>query len=227
MTDGGVVALAQSGTAPGTTQFDQWDLRTRLRERPADLLDLQPGRPVELSGPPGFGLTRLGYGMLSEVSRQAPVAILDVRGWASPAAAWEAGVDRMVVVRCGDARLWPRVLAALVDGVPAVYAEVPTGVRDADLRRISALARNRQSRLVLRPLRGALTAGVSHLRIRAEQVVWSGTDAGHGRLGHRRLVLEASGKATGGISRTVQVDDTGRHEGLRVLDGSASMQVTG
>lgn len=202
-----------------TTSVDRWDLRTRVHERSEDLFVLQPGRPVELSGPPGFGLTRLGYGMLAEVSRRAPVAILDVRGWASPMAAWETGVEQMAVVRCGDERLWPRVMAALCDGVPAVYAEVPDGVRDADLRRIAALARNRQSRLVLRPLRGMLTAGVTHLRIRAEEVHWSGTGRGHGRLGERRLVLEATGKATGGMRRIVEIGAGGTAAGTGIVAG--------
>ena len=213
------MAVAQLGARDGAgVGFDRWDLRTRVHEPSEELFVLQPGRPVELSGPAGFGLTRLGYGMLADVSRRAPVAILDVRGWASPAAAWETGVEQMVVVRCGDDRLWPRVMAALCDGVPAVYAEVPGGVRDAELRRIAALARNRQARLVLRPLRGMLTAGVSHLRIRAEEVHWSGTGRGHGRLGERRLVLEATGKATGGMRRVLEVGDPGSG-GLLVVDG--------
>jgi len=195
---------------------DRWDLRTRVQERDGGLLSLQPGRPVELSGPAGFGLTRLGYRMLVETSRSAPVAILDVRGWASPAAAWEAGVERLVVVRCPDPRMWSRVLAALVDGVPAVYAEVPSGIRDQDLRRLAGLVRSRQTRLALRPVEGDLPAGVGYLRLRARAVRWEGTDGGHGRLTARRLVLEASGKGAAGMSRQIEVDDAGTHD-LRVV----------
>ncbi|MDX1448557.1 MAG: hypothetical protein R3246_05785, partial [Acidimicrobiia bacterium] len=114
-------AVVESVETSAPSIADRWDLRTRIQEH-TDLLTLQPGRPVELVGPPGFGLTRIGYRMLAEPSRTAPVAILDVRGWASPLAAWETGVDAPVFVRCADPRLWPRVAAALVEGVPALYA---------------------------------------------------------------------------------------------------------
>ena len=134
--------------------MDRWDLSTRVQEPIHDLLSVQPGRPVELSGPPGYGLTRLGFRMLTAESQIAPVVGVDVRGWMSPKAAWETGVvqERLVLVRCADPKLWPRVTAALVEGIRAVYAEVPVGVRDADLRRLTALARARQMRLVLRPI---------------------------------------------------------------------------
>lgn len=200
---------------------DRWDLRTRVRERDVDLFSPQPGRPVELSGPVGFGLTRLGYRMLVETSRRAPVAIVDVRGWASPSAAWETGVERMVVVRCPDPKTWPRVLAALVDGVPAVYAEVPRGIRDHDLRRLAAVVRSRQARLVLRPVGGDLPSGIGYLRLRAREVRWEGTDGGVGRLAARRLVLEASGKGAAGIERRIEVDDAGTHD-LRVVSELAA-----
>ena len=199
---------------------DRWDLRTRVREGDGDLLVLQPGRPVELTGPVGFGLTRIGYRMLAEPSRVAPVAILDVRGWASPLAAWESGVESPVFVRCADPSVWPRVLAALLEGVPAVYAEVPKGVRDQDLRRLAALARARQGRVALRPVAGGLPTGVGHLRLRAREVHWEGPEGGHGRLRGRRIVLEASGKGAAGTTRTMEVDDAGTHD-MRVVSDLA------
>ncbi len=182
------------------------------------LLAVERGRPVELVGAAGLGLTRVGLGLLAEPSRTGPVAVVDVRGWVSPAAAWEAGVDesRLVVVRCPDPALWPKVVAALLEGVPGVLAEVPAGVRDADLRRLAALARARGSRVVLRPLRGELAPGVSHLRLRGVEVAWEGADGGHGRLGRRRLVLEASGKGAGGMLRQLVVEDAGADD-LRVV----------
>ncbi|MGD2103405.1 MAG: hypothetical protein PVG83_14330, partial [Acidimicrobiia bacterium] len=64
------------------------------------LLDLQPGRIVELSGTPGAGLTRIGLRLLAPHSRLAPVVALDTRGWISPEAAWETGVlpERLIIV---------------------------------------------------------------------------------------------------------------------------------
>lgn len=200
---------------------DRWDLRTRLHQPEADLFLLQPGRPVELTGHAGFGLTRIGYRMLAEPSRTAPVVILDVRGWASPQAAWETGVESPIFVRCSDPGLWPRVVAALVEGVPAMYAEVPHGVRDQDLRRLAGLIRARQGKVAFRPLAGELPSGVGFLRLRAREVRWEGPDGGHGRLRGRRLVLEAAGKGVGGMTRTIEVDDAGTHD-LRVVSDLAA-----
>ncbi len=200
--------------------MDRWDLSTRVQERAGDLLNVQPGRPVELSGPPGYGLTRLGFRMLTAESHIAPVVGIDVRGWMSPKAAWETGVvqERLVLVRCPDPDVWPRVTAALIEGVRAVYAEVPAEVRDADLRRLTALTRARQMRLVLRPLSERLPSGVAHLRLRAMGVAWDGPDRGHGRLQTRKLVLEASGRGASGMVQRIEVEDAGE-DALRVVSG--------
>lgn len=189
---------------------------------PATLLSLQPGRVVELAGPAGMGLTRLGLHMLVEPSSVAPVVAADVRGWLSPRAAWEVGVDRdrLVVVRCPEPRLWPQVMAALCEGVRAIYAELPAGVSERDLRRLTALARARGTALALRPLRGSLPSGTVHLRLQAVEVRWEGSDRGHGRLERRRLVLEASGRGAAGMVRRIEVEDDGE-SGVRVVPGLA------
>lgn len=160
--------------------------------------------------------------MLTAESQIAPVVGVDVRGWMSPKAAWETGVvqERLVLVRCADPELWPRVTAALIEGVRAVYAEVPVGVRDADLRRLTALVRARQMRLVLRPISDGLPSGVAHLRLRAMGVAWEGPDRGHGRLLTRKLVLEASGKGASGMVQRIEVEDAGE-DAVRVVSGLA------
>jgi hypothetical protein len=172
---------------------------------------LEPGRVTGLIGFPGSGLTRLALSLLATPSRTGMVAVVDVRGWLCPVAAWEVGIDpeRLVVIRCSDRTTWPRVTAALVEGFPAVYAEVPRGIADADLRRLGALARSRRSALALRPVAGDLPGGVLHLRVEAEAVVWQGVEQGHGALLRRRLVLRVSGKGAAGIARTIEVDDEG------------------
>lgn len=215
--------------AGGVEAVDRWDLSTRIQQQQTDLLSVQPGRPVELSGPPGYGLTRLGYRMLSDESQMAPVVGLDVRGWISPKAVWEAGVvgERLVIVRCADPKLWPRVAAALVEGVRAVFAEVPVGVRDADLRRLAALSRARQMRLILRPVGDGLPSGVAFLRLRAAGVSWEGTDRGYGRLERRRLVLEASGKGASGMVQRIEVDDSGAVTGEEGSDENVMRVVSG
>jgi hypothetical protein len=158
---------------------------------------LSPGQVVGLEGPTGLGLTRLGLSLLAAPSRVGMVVALDVRGWLSPASAWEVGVipDRLVLIRCDDRKLWSQVAAAVLEGVAAVYAEVPAGVGEQQLRRLAALNRARRAALMLRPLGGDLPSGIAHLRLRSKGVSWEGVDGGHGRLTRRRISLEISGKS--------------------------------
>lgn len=174
-------------------------------------LRLQPGRITELVGDPGTGLTRIGLRLLAEHSRVATVVVLDTRGWVSPEAAWETGVltERLVIVRCDDLVLWPKVTAALLEGIRAVYAEVPARAREHDIRRLAALARARGVAMAMRSMGRGLPSGVAHLRLRAIGVTWEGADRGHGRLKRRRLMLEASGKGAAGITRRFEVEDEG------------------
>lgn len=188
----------------------------------ASPLQLEPGRIVGLVGHPGFGLTRVGLSLLAAKAGKSPVAYLDVRGWLSPLAAWESGVspDQLVVVRCDDPVRWGRALMALLEGVGWIYAEVPKGVKEAQLRRIAGLVRSRRSSLILRPVNGDLPSGVAFMRLQAAAVDWSGTDRGHGRLAARQLSLSASGKATRGMSRLIQLEDDGT-DALRLVSGLA------
>jgi hypothetical protein len=189
---------------------------------PEGLLSLRPGEVVGLIGSAGFGLTRLGLSMLADPGIAGPVAYLDVRGWLSPPAAWEAGIapERLVVIRCADPVQWGRAAAALLEGVQALYAEVPRAVKDAHLRKLQALTRARRSALILRPLRGDLPSGLAQLRLTAREIAWSGTDRGHGRLASRRLRLEATGKATRGMPRLIEVEDHGA-DALHLVPGLA------
>lgn len=175
------------------------------------ILALQPGRITELTGDTGLGLTRLGLKLLARPSGRSHVVALDVKGWLSPLAAWEVGVEshRLVVVRCSDSAMWPQVAAVLMEGVRAMYAEVPASISDHHLRRLAALARARRVGVALRPLGEGLPGGIAHLKLRAVGVRWEGPDAGHGRLERRRLVMEASGKAVGGMTRRIEVMDDG------------------
>jgi hypothetical protein len=172
-------------------------------------LELEAGKVIGLVGTPGFGLTRLGLGLLRD--QPGWVACVDVRGWLSPVALWEVGVsaDRVVVVRCSDPRRWPQVTAALVEGMQAVYAEIPPGVATPMLRRLGALARARSTPVVLRPVEGDIPAGITHLRLEAQEIVWEGVEQGRGRLRDRRFTLVATGKGVGGIRHILEVEDDG------------------
>ena len=109
---------------------------------------------------------------------------------------------------------------------PRTVVAYDLGVKETMLRPIGALARSRGAAVLLRPLGGDLPAGLAHLRLEAQQVSWEGADAGHGRLRRRRLVVEASGKATGGMRRLYEVEDDGAHS-LRVVPGLAPAPALG
>ncbi len=189
---------------------------------PEDVLDtifsLAPGQIAGLSGLPGSGLTRVGLAMLAPYTARGPLAYLDVRGWASPLAAWELGIDpeHFIVVRTGSVVTWARTVATLLDGVQAVYAEIPHGVKDPAIRTLAARARTRRTPLVLRPLDGKLPQGILHLHLEAREVTWEGTDRGHGVLERRLALFDASGKAMRGMERTIEVEDDGTND-LRVV----------
>jgi len=192
--------------------------RQRDFEYAKDMLSLAPGQIAGLSGIPGSGLTRIGMSLLAPYAVRGPLVYLDVRGWASPMAAWEMGIEpeRFVVVRSSDVVTWSRIVATLLDGVRGVYAEVPTGLRDQALHKLAAKARAKRTPLVLRPVTGKLPSGVAHLNLEAREVLWEGTEAGHGNLTNRRTLLVASGKATRGMVRTIEVEDDGTND-LRVV----------
>lgn len=153
-----------------------WQLEAGNSEPDADqrsqLPTVGPGQVAVLAGEPGLGMTRLGLVMLSGYTG-GTVAYLDVRGWLSPVAAWEVGIepDRLVIARCHEVVRWGRAAAALLDGATAVLAEVPAGVKDASIRKLAALARNRGTTLLLRPIGRAVPIGVAHLVLEARDRV--------------------------------------------------------
>ena len=113
-----------------------------------------------------------------------------------------------------------KTLDVLLEGVGWIYAEVPRGVKEAQLRRIAGLVRARRSSLILRPVQGDLPGGVAFLHLQAREVEWEGTAAGHGRLTVRSISFTASGKATRGMTRRIDLEDNGT-DTLRVVSGLA------
>ena len=185
---------------------------------------LAPGQVAVLHGDPGLGMTRLGLVMLSGYTG-GTVAYLDVRGWLSPVAAWEVGIEpeRLVIARCPEVVRWGRAAAALLDGATAVLAEVPVGANDASIRKLAALARNRGTPLMLRPIGRAAPSGVAHLMLEARETVWRGAGEGHGRIGQRTIRITASGKVMKGMTRTIEMEDDGSNA-LRVVSGVAASE---
>ncbi len=162
-------------------------------------LALMPGKIVGLEGPAGWGLTRVGLTLLAAPSQVGTVVMIDARGgWLSPLAAWEVGVKpgRLVVVRCGDRRLWARVTAAILEGVAAVYAEVPHGVGENELRRLAALTRARKAGLASATVAWSIARG-HH----PSPDQWSGSE-----LGRSRPWSWSSARTSSGVGGERQVD---------------------
>jgi len=197
--------------------FDTQSVSSGTEDAPKDsdpwLPVLGSGRVAVLSGEPGSGMTRLGLVILSQHAATGVVSYLDVRGWLSPLAAWEVGIepDRLVIARCREVVRWSRTAAALLDGSSAVFAEVPDGVKDAPIRKLAALARNRGAPLLLRPLGRPIPAGIAHLTLEARETTWRGAGEGHGRIERRTTRFVASGKAMRGMTRMIEVEDDGSH----------------
>ena len=201
------------------------DYSAQRQDDAHDLPALGSGQVGVLAGDAGLGMTRLGLVLLSDHARTGSVAYLDVRGWLSPVAAWEVGIepDRLVIARCRDVVRWGKAVAALIDGAAAVLAEVPAGAKDASIRKLAALARNRGTPLLLRPLDRAIPTGVAHLTLEARETSWSGAVDGHGRIDRRRTLLMASGKAMRGMTRTIEMEDDGSNT-LRMVSGVAAAE---
>ena len=123
--------------------LDEVGVRTRplvlARDRSVplagELADLVPGGAAltrgTVLGVEGCGATSVGFELAAAVSALGEwVAAVDLDGTLGALAAREAGValDRFAVVRRVPPARWATVVAALLDGVSLVLAEVPRGV---------------------------------------------------------------------------------------------------
>ena len=120
------------------------------------------GTVLQVSGEPGAGSTTVAFELAAAVTSVGEwAAAVDLDGSLGALAANEAGVEleRFAVVRRVPPARWTTVVAALLDGVSLVIAEVPRGVGLGDARRLIARARERRSVLVVYEARGALAGG--------------------------------------------------------------------
>ncbi len=165
---------------------------------------LTRGSVVAVGGRMGAGTTCTALGLAAAATTAGEwAAVVDGSGTLGAVAAAEAGVDlgRLVVVRDVPRERWATVVAALLDGMTVVVAELPKQVRPGDARRLVARARERAAVLV------ALAADVrawpveAGLRIEAAGGVWSGIAAGDGVLGARAARWSVSDR--GHAPRTV------------------------
>ncbi|MFZ4516996.1 MAG: hypothetical protein ACOYOP_01310 [Microthrixaceae bacterium] len=172
------------------------------------------GSSVRVAGGPGA--TSLALAVLAGPTRAGSWAAcvgLPALGWSAAA---EVGValERVAVVEPGTGS-WSAVTAALLDAFDVVLCGPAHRPSAADLRRLSARARERGSVLV------GVEAGVRHggdrrdgnrgadgwpadVRLGTDAAVWDGMGDGHGHLRSRRLTVVATGR--GHLARPRRVD---------------------
>jgi hypothetical protein len=176
--------------------------RDRAVELSGDLGGLIPGGAIVRGSVlcvendvPGAGSTSVAFELAAAVTAVGEwAAAIDLDDTLGVLAAREAGValDRFAVVRRVPPARWATVVAALLDGVSLVLAEVPRGVGLGDARRLEARARERESVLVVAETRGAVWPGSATFTLHAIDSAWD--DLGAGVLEMRRLRVEAEGR---------------------------------
>jgi hypothetical protein len=160
--------------------------------------------------PSGAGATSVGFELAAAVTAVGEwTAAVELDGSLGALAAAEAGValERFAVVRRVPPARWATVVAALLDGVSLVLAEVPRGVQLGDARRLVSRAREREAVLVVHE-RAARWPGEAALTLEVIGARWTGlVDAGH--LTSRALQVRVVGRGvaaravTGELARAV------------------------
>jgi len=192
--------------------------RDRSVAFPGVLGDLVPGGAVargsvlRVTGRPGAGATTVGFELAAGFTALGEwAAAVDLDTTLGPLAAAEAGValERFAVVRRVPPARWATVVAALLDGVSLVLAEVPRGVALGDARRLEARARERESVLVALETRGAVWPAGAAYALHATASEWDGLERDSGLLAGRRLQLQVDGRGAAAQPRTGELARAG------------------
>lgn len=160
---------------------------------------LQRGATLAVAGPVGAGATSLALELAAAVTATGEwAAAVDLQATLGGEAAAEAGValERFAVVRRVSTDRWATIVAALLEGVTLVIAEIPRDVRVSDARRLVGRARERGSVLIALETDARWPADAA-LRLEATGGSWHGLLLGAGLLtGRARSVrVEGQGKA--------------------------------
>jgi hypothetical protein len=190
--------------------------RDRVLAVPGTLGELLPdaalrrGEVVTVQGEIGAGATSVALAFAAAATAAgewAAVVGVELSGPRAPgdlgaAAALEAGValERFAVVRRVPPARWATAVAALLDGVSLVLAEVPRYVRAGDARRLVARARERAAVLVPVCGPGIAWPADTALRVRADGGSWPGLEPGDGLLAERAVRVHVDGP--GGVRRS-------------------------
>jgi hypothetical protein len=165
---------------------------------------LRRGATVVVAGSLGGGATSLALELVAATTATGEwAAAVDPHSTLGAEAAASIGVslERFAVIRGCPLERWSTVVAALLEGVSLVLAEVPRRVVASDARRLVARARERGSVLV------ALEAGArwpadAALRLNAAGGVWRGLVPGAGLLGERARSVRVEGRGEAALART-------------------------
>ena len=155
------------------------------------------GSVLRVGGPPGAGSTTVAFELAAAFTALGEwAAAVDLDGTLGPLAAGEAGValERFAVVRRVPPARWATVVAALLEGVSLVIAEVPRGVGLGDARRLVARARERESVLVVAETQGVVWPAGAAFGVHAVGSVWDGLGRDAGFLTGRRLQVRVEGR---------------------------------
>lgn len=186
--------------------------------------DLVPGGTVvrgsvlRVNGRPGAGATTVGFELAAGFTALGEwAAAVDLDATLGVRAAAEVGValERFAVVRRVPPVRWATVVAALLDGVSLVLAEVPRGVSPGDARRLVARARERESVLVALETCGAVWPGSAAYELHATASTWDADNSDDpvddltGILGVRRRQVRVEGRGAAARPRTGELARTG------------------
>ncbi len=165
---------------------------------------IQRGTVVAVDGDPGAGATSVAFQLAASATAAGEwAAAVELDASLGGLAAGEAGValDRFAVIRRVPPARWAAVVAALLDGISVVLAEVPTFARVGDARRLQARARERGAVLVAMGRWPSEAA----LRLQAGGSVWRGLGHGAGALAERAQRVYVDSRSVAGREQVALV----------------------
>ncbi|MGQ0805756.1 MAG: hypothetical protein ACT4PI_18095 [Actinomycetota bacterium] len=172
----------------------------RVLPVPGELGELIPalrrGSVVAVEGETGTGATSVALRLVAAATAAGEwAAAVELHGSLGGLAAAEAGIalERFAVARRVPPARWAAVVAALLDGIGLVLAEVPPYARAGDARRLAARARERGVVLVAVQTIGGGWPAEAALRVRTESSEWRGLARGTGLLSARELGVRVEG----------------------------------
>lgn len=168
---------------------------------------IQRGATLTVAGTTGTGATSLALELAAAATTTGEwAAAIDLHGTLGGEAAAQVGValPRFAVVRHVPVERWATVVAALLEGVTLVLAEMPRHVSAADARRLVSRARERGSVLVAIET-GARWPADAALRLLATGGAWRGLGLGGGLLAERERMVRVEGQGAAARARLARV----------------------